>query len=498
MQADRSATEAMDAWLAGLDEPFEGTPFPALAGALPDGSTLWAGNSMPVRDMDGWLPSTDRAITVRGNRGANGIDGVVSTALGSAAVAPGPVALVVGDVSFLHDLNALVAARLHGLSATIVLVNNDGGGIFSFLPQGTASIPGGGLPEQYGRLFGTPHGIEVAPIVTALGGEHARWSDTPSCARGVEASIGRPGVRVLGAADGSRPERRAPSGRRGRGRAGRSGDDADPRPTASTTRSGPAAGGRPSCCSHGFTGPGRRLEPACPRSAPRGPPSPSTCSVMAARTGPVIRLGMPSNASAADLAGIAPAGSGCRPPPSSGTRSAPASASSSCSTTPTRCRRCSSRVPRRASTSRTRAPAAASEDNDLADRIERDGIEAFVDSWWETTAVFASERTLSAATRARFRAGRLRNGVDGLANSLRGAGQGAMTPLGTRLPSVAVPTLVLAGQLDPTGARRARAIAAAIPNARLEVMDGVGHAAHRESPSRFRRLALDFLQEDAA
>ena len=132
----------MDAWLAALDEPFEGAPFPALAAALPDGSTLWAGNSMPVRDMDGWLPSTERAITVRSNRGANGIDGVVSTALGSAAVAAGPVALVVGDVSFLHDLNALVAAKLHGLSATIVLVNNDGGGIFSFLPQASAAIPG--------------------------------------------------------------------------------------------------------------------------------------------------------------------------------------------------------------------------------------------------------------------------------------------------------------------------------------------------------------------
>ncbi len=194
--ADRSATEAMDAWLAGLDEPFEGAPFPALAAALPGGSTLWAGNSMPVRDMDGWLTSTDRAITVRANRGANGIDGVVSTALGSAAVAPGPVALVVGDVSFLHDLNALVAARLHALSATIVLVNNDGGGIFSFLPQGTASIPGGGLPEQYEHLFGTPHGIDVAPIVTALGGEHVTVGHAELRAR-VEASIGRPGVRVL-------------------------------------------------------------------------------------------------------------------------------------------------------------------------------------------------------------------------------------------------------------------------------------------------------------
>lgn len=137
-------------------------------------------------------------------------------------------------------------------------------------------------------------------------------------------------------------------------------------------------------------------------------------------------------------------------------------------------------------------------DRELADRIERDGIEAFVDTWWETTAVFASERRLPAATRARFRAGRLRNRADGLATSLRGAGQGAMTPLQSRLASITVPTLVVAGDLDPTGAERARAIATAIPNARLDVIDGVGHSAHREWPARFRRLALDFLQEDAA
>ena len=196
LDADAAATQAMDAWLAALDEPFEGAPFAALAAVLPDGATLWAGNSMPVRDMDGWLPSTERQITVRANRGANGIDGVVSTSLGSAAVAAGPVALVVGDLSFLHDLNALVAAKLHGLSATIVLVNNDGGGIFSFLPQGTASIPGAGLPERYEELFGTPHGIDVAPIVTALGGEHALVGHRDLRA-GLERSIGRPGVQVL-------------------------------------------------------------------------------------------------------------------------------------------------------------------------------------------------------------------------------------------------------------------------------------------------------------
>ncbi len=198
--ADDAASEAMDAWLAALDEPFEGAPFPALAAALADGGVLWAGNSMPVRDLDGWLPSTDRAITVRSNRGANGIDGVVSAALGSAAAAAdaggGPVALVVGDLSFLHDLNALVAARLHGLSATVVLVNNDGGGIFSFLPQASADLPDAGLPEHYEELFGTPHGIDVGPIVTALGGEHRRV-DVATLGPEIAASLGQPGVQVL-------------------------------------------------------------------------------------------------------------------------------------------------------------------------------------------------------------------------------------------------------------------------------------------------------------
>ncbi len=198
LAADAVADAAMTAFLAALDEPFEGAPWPVLADALPDGSILWASSSMPVRDMDAWLPSTDRAITVCANRGANGIDGVVSTALGSAAVAGGPVVLVVGDIAFLHDLNALVAARLHGLSATIVLVNNDGGGIFSFLPQAqpTAAVPGTGLPEHYEELFGTPHGIDVGPIVTALGGEH-RLVTTGDLDAAIHDSLGRPGVRVL-------------------------------------------------------------------------------------------------------------------------------------------------------------------------------------------------------------------------------------------------------------------------------------------------------------
>ena len=201
----------MDAWLAALDEPFEGAPWPALADALPDGAVLWAGSSMPVRDMDAWLPSTDRAITVRSNRGANGIDGVVSTALGSAAVADGPVALVLGDIAFLHDLNALVAARLHGLSATIVLVNNDGGGIFSFLPQ---AQPGGRGPGHRppGALRGAVR--DAARDRRRADRDRARrrapaGRDRRTSRAAIADSIGRPGRPRPGAADGPGAEPRS-------------------------------------------------------------------------------------------------------------------------------------------------------------------------------------------------------------------------------------------------------------------------------------------------
>ena len=198
--ADDAADRALRDWLAGVirrGEPFEGHPFALLGDLLPDGALLWAGNSMPVRDLDAWLPAGPRAIRALSNRGANGIDGVVSTALGSAAAGIEPVVLVVGDVSFLHDLNALVAARLHGLSATIVLIDNDGGGIFSFLPQATTSAPGVGLPDHYEELFGTPHGIDVGPIVEALGGQYRRVGPA-DLGEAIVDSIARPGVQVLG------------------------------------------------------------------------------------------------------------------------------------------------------------------------------------------------------------------------------------------------------------------------------------------------------------
>lgn len=131
-------------------------------------------------------------------------------------------------------------------------------------------------------------------------------------------------------------------------------------------------------------------------------------------------------------------------------------------------------------------------DVELAVRLERDGLEAFVAAW-EVSSLFAAERLLPVSTQARIQAARRRNRPDGLAASLRGAGQGSMEPLVNRLSSIDCPTLVIAGALDPVGLERARVVATGIPGARLVSLPGRGHAPHRESPAEFRRLLIDQL-----
>jgi 2-succinyl-5-enolpyruvyl-6-hydroxy-3-cyclohexene-1-carboxylate synthase len=180
LRVDRRARATIAEHLAGLAESFEGRVFADLAELLPDGATLVAGNSMPVRDLDTFFPSTAKRVRFLANRGGNGIDGVVSTALGVGAAGAQPLVLVIGDISFYHDLNGLLAAKQHGLDATVVLLNNDGGGIFSFLPQAA-------YPEQFELLFGTPHGLDFRPAVEMYGGRFER-ADAPDDFR---AALGR-------------------------------------------------------------------------------------------------------------------------------------------------------------------------------------------------------------------------------------------------------------------------------------------------------------------
>jgi 2-succinyl-5-enolpyruvyl-6-hydroxy-3-cyclohexene-1-carboxylate synthase len=129
---------------------------------LPAGALLFVGNSMPVRDLDAFSASVPRGVRVLANRGANGIDGVISSALGATLASLRPTALLVGDLSFLHDAGALqVAARL-GAPLLVVVINNDGGGIFH-------ALPAAGLGAVFERCFATPHGIDIARSVDASG-----------------------------------------------------------------------------------------------------------------------------------------------------------------------------------------------------------------------------------------------------------------------------------------------------------------------------------------
>lgn len=167
---DRAARAALRQAALSFAEPFEGRIVIELEELVPPGATIVAGNSMPVRDLDAFFASTDKPITCIGNRGANGIDGVVSTALGVAAAAAGPVFLVIGDLSFYHDMNGLWAARRHGLDLAVVLVNNDGGGIFHYLPQA-------GHADIFEDWFGTPSGLDFAHATRMYGGCHAVAGD---------------------------------------------------------------------------------------------------------------------------------------------------------------------------------------------------------------------------------------------------------------------------------------------------------------------------------
>lgn len=128
----------------------------------------------------------------------------------------------------------------------------------------------------------------------------------------------------------------------------------------------------------------------------------------------------------------------------------------------------------------------------LAERLEHDGLEAFLRAW-EANPLFAGEHRLPARRRARIHRDRARNRVEGLAASLRGAGQGSMEPLHDRLRGIRVPTFVVAGGLDPAGSARARAIADAIPTADRLTLERRGHAPHREAPAAYRRLLIEQL-----
>lgn len=153
---DGIAKEMIAKELEGIEELDEGKAVYIISKFLPETSTLFVGNSMPIRDVDTFFHKDDKGIQILANRGANGIDGVVSTALG-VSVYNEPTYLLIGDLSFFHDQNGLLAAKQYGLNLKIIILNNDGGGIFSYLPQARQ-------PKHFELLFGTPTGLKFEHI----------------------------------------------------------------------------------------------------------------------------------------------------------------------------------------------------------------------------------------------------------------------------------------------------------------------------------------------
>ena len=158
--ADRLAGQAIVDVLAGFDELTEPAVARTVADAIPDDADLVVASSMPVRDLEWFGGSRARA---HANRGANGIDGVLGTALGRALTGSATFVLL-GDLAFVHDSNALTALAQRKVDLRIVVVDNDGGGIFSFLPQAAALSE-----DRFEQLFGTPLGVDIVALATSYG-----------------------------------------------------------------------------------------------------------------------------------------------------------------------------------------------------------------------------------------------------------------------------------------------------------------------------------------
>lgn len=183
-RAESVAQAALDAGTAALSEPAIAR---TVGASVPDGGSLVVSSSMPVRDVE-WYVAPRHGLTVHANRGANGIDGVVSTAVGVALASGAPTALLIGDLAFLHDANGLLALAGRTVDLTIVVVDNAGGAIFSFLPQ-RAQLP----VERFEQLFGTPTGTDPAAVARAHGLEVVEAATLDD----VRAAVARRGTKVV-------------------------------------------------------------------------------------------------------------------------------------------------------------------------------------------------------------------------------------------------------------------------------------------------------------
>jgi 2-succinyl-5-enolpyruvyl-6-hydroxy-3-cyclohexene-1-carboxylate synthase len=188
--ADRAVGEALEAAVgAELTEPRVAVE---LGARLPSTATLVVASSMPVRDVETFFPLRADPPRVLANRGANGIDGTVSTAFGVAATATPEerTVLLIGDVALAHDIGGLLAARRLALDMTIVLLNNNGGGIFHFLPVANEA-------DAFEQHVATPHGLDFGHAAALYGCDHERVFDLAAFRTALDAALATPGASIV-------------------------------------------------------------------------------------------------------------------------------------------------------------------------------------------------------------------------------------------------------------------------------------------------------------
>ncbi|MGM0605134.1 MAG: 2-succinyl-5-enolpyruvyl-6-hydroxy-3-cyclohexene-1-carboxylic-acid synthase [Halobacteriota archaeon] len=188
--ADTAHWNVVESATGSASTSFEGQLLADVIDESPDPSTLVVSNSMPVRDLDRFAAPTATSITVLGNRGASGIDGITSTALGASSATTDHVTLVIGDLAYYHDMNGLLAASRCDVDATIVLVDNDGGGIFHMLPIEAFDPP-------FTSQFKTPHGIDFEPTGALYDLEFTRVDGSDPFRSVYAESVTTPGTDVI-------------------------------------------------------------------------------------------------------------------------------------------------------------------------------------------------------------------------------------------------------------------------------------------------------------
>jgi 2-succinyl-5-enolpyruvyl-6-hydroxy-3-cyclohexene-1-carboxylate synthase len=171
-EADAGARAAIDAALTNVGAPSEPGLAAALGASYADDDLVYTASSMPIRDQEAFLPSSDADVIFLANRGANGIDGLISSGIGAARASGRPTVIITGDLGLLHDLGGLAALRDVEPAVRIVVVNNDGGGIFHFLPQEQAMKEG-----EFEALLGTPRAVDVGATAAHFGLAHRQVAD---------------------------------------------------------------------------------------------------------------------------------------------------------------------------------------------------------------------------------------------------------------------------------------------------------------------------------